>query len=57
MKKPRPVLGLLPKEIWLDLIFDELKKAIARYTNANIEIPKEWTDEYINFVKLIINKR
>jgi len=57
MKKPRPVIGLLPKEIWLDIRFDELKKAIARYTHANMEIPKEWTEEYNEFVKLIINKR
>ena len=45
--KKKPPLGLMPNDIWKLKRLQEIKSAMGRYTGEDMEIPKEWIDEYI----------
>lgn len=45
--KQKPPLGLMPNDIWKLKRLQDIKSAMGRYAGANMEIPKEWIDEYI----------
>lgn len=42
----KPPLGLMPENIWIQMRIEEIKQAIERYINANIEVPIHWISEY-----------
>lgn len=42
----KPPLGLVPKAVVQLQRLEDIKKAIARYYNAELEIPLEWVEEY-----------
>ncbi len=44
-------LGLVPKWVRQKERYEEVCQAIARYYNANREIPTEWIEEYNELVK------
>jgi hypothetical protein len=44
-------LGVSPKYIWDEQRIQDLKGAIERYTQANLQVPIEWVDEYNTLVK------
>jgi hypothetical protein len=50
--KKQPI-GIMPKNIWESIRFNELKKAINRYIKADVVVPIEWINEYNEFVKRI----
>lgn len=52
MKKPP--LGIMPKNIWESIRFNELQMAINRYLDDQLPIPLEWIEEYNEFVKKLI---
>lgn len=55
----KPPLGLMPKRLFLEQRFEDIKEAIERYVKANMEIPTEWLDEYeeiLNYLKKNENK-
>ena len=41
----KPPLGIIPKNIWIDIRRSELLEAIGRYAGAKKEIPQDWVDE------------
>lgn len=47
----KPPLGLVPKWVRQKERYEEVCQAIARYYNANREIPTEWVEEYNELVK------
>ena len=47
----KPPLGLVPKWVRQKERYEEVCQAIARYYNANREIPTEWIEEYNELVK------
>lgn len=47
----KPPLGLVPKWVRQKERYEEVCQAIARYYNANREIPIEWIEEYNELVK------
>lgn len=48
--KSKPPLGVMPKKIWELQRISDLKDAIDRYANAQINIPIEWIEEYNDLV-------
>ena len=44
--KPKPPLGVVPRNIWDRKRQEELAEAMARYLDAGKRIPKEWLEEY-----------
>lgn len=44
--KPKPPLGVMPRDIWEQKRKEELAEAMARYMEAGKRIPKEWLEEY-----------
>lgn len=47
----KPPLGIEPKYIWEARRADDLRNAIYRYTNAGVEIPVRWIEEYNELIK------
>lgn len=50
MKANRPPIGIMPRWIWEEKRFYELREAIARYYDAGCRIPPEWIEEYNDMV-------
>ena len=50
-KLVKPPVGLRPKYISDAERLEEVKAAIVRYFNAELEIPVEWVEEYNNLIK------
>ena len=50
-KLVKPPVGLRPKYISDAERREEVKAAIVRYFNAELEIPVEWVEEYNNLIK------
>lgn len=48
---PRPPIGLLPEKIWKIYRMEDLKVAIQRYYDNDMEIPFKWQDEYMKLEK------
>jgi len=48
-------IGIISKNIWESIRFQELREAIKRYLDADLQIPIQWIDEYNEFSKRIIN--
>lgn len=44
--KPKPPLGVMPRDIWDRQRQEELAEAMARYLEAGMKIPTEWIEEY-----------
>jgi hypothetical protein len=44
----KPPLGIIPEDIWKSQRKEELKKAIARYKQEELEVPYEWYQELYN---------
>ena len=44
--KPKPPLGVMPRDIWERKRKEELAEAMARYLEAGMKIPTEWIEEY-----------
>ena len=44
--KPKPPLGVMPRDIWDRKRQEELAEAMARYLEAGKRTPKEWLEEY-----------
>ena len=44
--KPKPPLGVMPRDIWDQKRKEELAEAMARYLEAGMKIPTEWIEEY-----------
>lgn len=44
--KPKPPLGVMPRDIWDWKRQEELAEAMARYLEAGMKIPTEWIEEY-----------
>ena len=44
--KPKPPLGVMPRDIWDRKRQEELAEAMARYLEAGMKIPTEWIEEY-----------
>lgn len=44
--KPKPPLGVMPRDIWDRKRKEELAEAMARYLEAGMKIPTEWIEEY-----------
>lgn len=44
--KPKPPLGVMPRDIWDRKRQEELAEAMARYLEAGMKIPTEWLEEY-----------
>lgn len=42
----KPPLGIEPNYIWVERRKMDLKEAIKRYADAEMEIPSEWLEEY-----------
>lgn len=49
----KPPLGIIPKQIHTEIRFDELKAAIQRYLDANLNVNIEWVEEYNDILKQI----
>lgn len=47
----KPPLGLVPYNIWVAERINEIKLAIDRYKDENLQIPTEWLEEYNKLVK------
>ena len=45
-------IGVIPREIWDIYRMKDLKEALDRYTECNLEIPPEWKEEYNSLTKL-----
>lgn len=52
----RPPLGLIPKWIRQEERLKEVKEAMLRYLDANLEIPTEWGEEYEELIEALRNK-
>ena len=50
-KLVKPPVGLRPKYISDAERLEEVRAAIVRYFNAELEIPVEWVEEYNNLIK------
>jgi hypothetical protein len=50
-KLVKPPVGLRPKYISDAERLEEVKAAIVRYFNAELEIPILWVEEYNNLIK------
>lgn len=44
--KPKPPLGVMPRDIWDRKRQEELAEAMERYLEAGMKIPTEWLEEY-----------
>ena len=44
----KPPLGIIPEDIWKSQRKEELKQAIARYKQEELEVPYEWYQELYN---------
>ena len=42
----KPVLGIMPKQIWDARRIEDIAQAITRYLQAHMRIPEEWIKEY-----------
>jgi len=47
----KPPLGIIPREKWLLLRFEDLQRAITEYTQAGLIVRIEWIDEYNKLAK------
>lgn len=47
MKKPP--IGIMPKNVWESIRYNDLIAAIKRYLDANLPMPIEWLNEYNDF--------
>ena len=45
----KPPLGLIPYDIWREQRMQDIRQAMGRYAGANMDIPKEWVDEYLSY--------
>ena len=50
-KLVKPPVGLIPKWVRDADRLEEVKAAIFRYYNAELEIPVLWVEEYNNLIK------
>jgi hypothetical protein len=49
----KPPLGLEPRRIWQEKRLQELQRAIQRFRDAAVAVPREWIEEaYDLFVEL-----
>lgn len=44
--KPKPPLGVMPRDIWDRKRQEELADAMLRYLEAGMKVPLEWIEEY-----------
>lgn len=44
--KPKPPLGVIPRDIWDWKRQEELAEAMARYLEVGMKIPTKWLEEY-----------
>ena len=51
LKSIKPPLGLIPKWVRENERFNEVRFAIIRYYDAEIEIPIKWVTEYNELIK------
>jgi len=51
--KSKSPLGLTPHNIWQLLRLKDIKKAMARYSEVDKEIPNEWIDEFVYLSKCV----
>ncbi len=42
---PKPPIGLMPRKLWLEQRFDNVRAAIDRYIIAGQRVPPEWWEE------------
>lgn len=47
----KPPLGLMPERIWKLHRLGDVKEAMLRYIDANIQVPVEWSNEYRELIK------
>jgi hypothetical protein len=52
---PKPPLGLIPKELWLQERLENIKRAIIRYAESEYSIPVEWIEERDELLEKIKN--
>jgi len=55
IRKPqaiKPLIGLIPKSIRQRERLNEIREAIVRYYDAEMEIPIKWVEEYNELIKL-----
>jgi hypothetical protein len=45
MASKKPPIGIITHHLWLEERVDNLMKAIDRYKEAGVPIPKEWQSE------------
>ena len=45
-----PPIGLIPEKFWKEERVTEILAAMARYTDANMVIPKEWIIELTGLI-------
>jgi hypothetical protein len=48
--KPKPPLGIMPRNIWNLKRIDDLNNAINRYYEAGFKVPMEWLEEYNDLI-------
>jgi len=48
----KPPIGLIPKWVRERERFNDIREAIARYYDAEMEIPIKWVEEYNELIKL-----
>jgi hypothetical protein len=47
----KPLLGVMPRNIWEEKRLEELATAMERYLDANLKFPKEWLEEYMELMQ------
>ena len=52
---PKPPLGLVPRKTWVYIRENDITQAIARYIEAEKEIPLEWIEELLS-LRLNVDK-
>jgi hypothetical protein len=52
----KPPLGLIPKWLRQEERLKEIREAMLRYLEADVEIPEEWIEEFLELRKLKLNQ-
>lgn len=47
MNKEKPPLGIMPKYLWEEERFEELKRCIQSHIDKNLKVDKEWLEEFL----------
>lgn len=54
---PQSIIEIMPKSIWQDKRFKELKQAIIRCIEADFPVPNEWFAERTELLSIIKNRK